>query len=243
MIIPDSRLEAPELLYPGRKPVGNVEVDRNHSIGQDLLWYSLCRHDGDVWNKNSGFTTEALTYDNTDFGSPKAGGLTTSLTSIAGNVIFDETIVANELNRQNFTFFLDATPTNISGNLFMFGWCPSTYNFGLYVTSNDASIYVRTGGVATATLPFGSISAGRRTILVATYDGATISIYNERGESVSSGQSGDTTLNAGYFGFNEWDTQNTIASDYYSAGIINRALSKSEAFEFVRNPYQFLIPA
>lgn len=36
--IPDPRWEEPALLYPGRKPVGPVEVDWTHSVGRDVLF-------------------------------------------------------------------------------------------------------------------------------------------------------------------------------------------------------------
>jgi hypothetical protein len=49
--LPDPRWEAPELLYPGRKPVGNVVIDWNHPLARGLVGYWL---GGDLQNYADG---------------------------------------------------------------------------------------------------------------------------------------------------------------------------------------------
>jgi len=36
LFVPDNRLEAPELLIPGKKPIGPVEIDQGHSLAPDF---------------------------------------------------------------------------------------------------------------------------------------------------------------------------------------------------------------
>lgn len=45
LVLPDSRFEMPELFYPGRKPVGNVKIDRNRLLTNKLARFGLGTHE------------------------------------------------------------------------------------------------------------------------------------------------------------------------------------------------------
>ena len=250
LIVDEVMLREPNLLVPGKKPVGPVTIDFSHPIGRDMLWYYLCNPEEKVYKADQG---SWVTFDNDtpstgySFG-PSDGSMAKKLSSQTSNFNdSDDDTWINNLNRQNFSFFCDFYFHNASGSVStaVFGDAQvsgSGYNWMIYYSfASGWGFYVVTSAVKLT--PWTATIDNTRYRMLCTYDGAFIRGYINGKYIGATAQTGNVALTNLQLTFNRWNNSSAIKADYFSAGIINRALSSTEAIDFTRDIYQFLIPA
>jgi len=247
LILPDSRFEQPELFEPGRKPVGNVRVDESSVIGQGLVWYNLFNTPQAKPLVNRGGALE--TYAGNATLAPSRSGQALNIESYSHNFYYTDdtfrTSIADKL-----TFFIDCDLTAWLGNsLFLFSNSIGLgYNWGIYLHGSSSSIiaYVK-GSTQAMNTPVNVIpvTLGNRYRIVVVYDGAEFKIFcNGVLNGVAAFADGNVTQTNAEVAFDRWGTTDSeVQASFYSAGVMNIALSDSQALHLSMYPYQFLIPA
>lgn len=246
-VLPEnSRLEQPELLYPGRKPVGNVAIDFSNKAAEGLIasW---------IFNNSfvdivSGITAttpngppDLFRVDRGEFSvkpSPNSAGDKLLIT--------DRRIVDLPLTPFSVLYRAYSIGVHVSNGA-MLGWS-GTDDIVLYPNAGAGStakhrVFWRDAGVTV----FDSddvIPVGWFTYLL-TWDGDTVYQYlNGKQQSVSQSFTGAGVGPFTNFGLNYWP-----GGQYYSADgrlstvmFFNSPKGKAEAESLTKNPYQVLKP-
>ena len=245
-IIPDPRWEMPELLTPGRKPVGNVVIDWGHPLARGLKHYFLISAVGATFDLVTGVqlvkSNASKTVTNDIWKGEKV------IYTGGGSVTLDIGVEAQ----------LDITGFS---RITMFCRCKrtTTQPFGRlmsihYSGSDDFRIYNRTdtGKINYALddgTPSNIVGNDYDTTMKSyalSHDGTTTRAY-ESGEEVGSASesvnfsSADGTLTLGEA--SKILSNSALSCRFSVAAVYDRDLSQREQIEVDRNPYQFLIPA
>jgi hypothetical protein len=231
LILPDPRMEMPELFEPGRKPVGPVEIDWDHPLARGLLFADI--GGGDLATSAQpelllGAARERGDYafDGTD--SKVDYGDLAQVDGLAKMTAMSSLINADGNNAGVFSKRSD------TGNGSWQVWDFSGKVF--------ARIYI--GGVANSATGTSTRPVGAAYTAGLWYDGATLrAIYNNGFEgSLSVSGTIDNTSDSVQLGWSFSDAYSLSGSIQW-AFVWNRALSSSEVALVHKNPYQFLIPA
>lgn len=249
--LPDSRLEMPELLEPGRKPVGNVKIDWTHPLAKRLEEYCLF---GDTYDSASGLNvTSSLGVKkngkSVDFSAPisylryspfipkidEIGKISICTRLFLSSTADDQILIEKSIDifTDGWVLFFDAAGPN-GARVFDF--------------------YVATSVNSSRASPSNSHSTGWYDI-VATFDSdlaaaARVKIYVNAVDETDGIADGTGAANSGGVGhFLQCGMHSTVSDRRYFDGlmdymaIFSRALSSQEALTISRSPYQFLIPA
>jgi len=241
LILPDPRMEMPELFEPGRKPTGPVEIDWDHWAGKICRYAFIPSNRRDI-AKNDGVFTEGsivsasvAEFDNSSkfqYSSPF-------------DVLTEFTVIAKiRRDTQGFDgLFSDKNAAN-------WGSTPGISLNGLTSSSSGYSFVI---GPSTNALSVNNATAplrGWHTVAATYTAGATdgMKLY------VNSAQIGARTPTSGYTA----SSQNLRIGTYYAEGsswswdgaveylmVFGRDLSADIGLmrEISRHPHQFLIPA
>ena len=178
LAIPDSRMLMPELLIPGRKPVGNVEIDWSNSLTTGLRYYTLC---------NSLNVVDLVTGKQTAASSDPVifkGDLKTSrVSSNSADIgvpsievdfqITDQASIVVWLDSSDIEFTTSFSPVvQISENAF------NDIRFG--IEKDNGARYdcvVKATGSSSVDITSTSTETNETTFMVITYDGTTLQPY------------------------------------------------------------------
>jgi len=259
IVLPDARLETPELLIPGRKPIGKVVVDRSSPLSHGLVDCLLAR------GKNYESADDGAVYSTTD---PSAFGIATDH---HGQSIYPSPIMtrrtyqlspANSASKFTRPFTgmtvlaLVKRLGNAVGNAPIFAWNSALYSpyvaWGLtdrlgtgilrleYATGNGYGYIEKAGGFT-----------GDYQCIMATFKSGAVRLFSDGAQvQWSSSVSGalvypsgaDAGPSIGNF-FNYNDQPRTFNGQIYMCALWERTLSPDEVRNVSHNPYQFLIPA
>ncbi len=253
IIFPDSRLEAPELFYPGRKPVGNVKIDWSNPLARGVKQCLLFDANSSKPVDLAGYRD--YSYVNGHIIESTAYGLGyTNSTSTSYVKADDDLGILSQGSSSPFTMF-------------------AKFLFNGNKTNHQSLMNVRASGTATITIRINSDSAGTPNVLNAycVLAGATrwslgaLTLYPNDGFPTCFSVSHEGSNNplvvkdgASYSGSNlstnttpisdAWATVGEGTADifrsyYYISILYDRALSAEEHKSLHSNPYQFLIPA
>lgn len=237
IILPDSRWEQPELLYPNRKPVGNVKIDWENPLTRGLELCVVARR-GVNFDLVAGkkVTAVAGAYDIHYPHGLCLNGTGASYYKISGNfspqnVTYAFVHIMEAGERSNYTRIIDLY---------------DGVNFEYGTTSGALSVAHKSAGVPGGWLYVNGarLNDPGETVIVHSAEGNTA---NQHFNSI---KYGPYTRTRGISN----DVEAVIfanATSYSSIGkgsipllvISSRAWSDAEAASFSRNPYQFLIPA
>lgn len=251
LIIPDPRWEEPNLLIPGRKPVGPVTIDWSHPLAQGLTVCILFQSpeprnlvDGAALTKSGGayFTPDGQYFDEVD-----------DYYTLPNVTITDKHSL---LTHPNFT--------DNTGSFFQY-----FINWGTVNTDTTINVYLieSSAGTNPDALIYNNGTGGNSTFKAASYwsglddlpVAATVSPTNS--PAVIRLWVGDIEKTNSSSGINTWTVtsatrtlyigaRNDLNADRLFGGTLRylyiygaRVLSPVEVVSLQRDPYQFLIPA
>jgi len=234
LILPDPRMEMPELFEPGRKPTGPVAIDWSQTPGGALGFFALAGNDKSrLVNLVSGEILDPLTSGNeysTDYGQQNIR------VGTSGGYLLDRFIGADDYtvigvvrlpaDGSAYRNFFRCSTIEAQHHLLI---DPSgfigVYKAGLYTSGFDTSAL--TPGIYTV-VAVGRLATNQTKIFI---NGVHVG---------TAGRAMTIPISDVFAGDNGIQGINT---NCYAAGIFDDALSDVEASSLSRNPYQFLIPA
>lgn len=231
--LPDSKLETPELMEPGRKPVENVKIDYEHNLAPKHLCALFGSSDFDLSNNND------LSGINTVF---TKNGKTARLTTTSSYDL-DNPILLSNSDKYTIVCRIKETGATTEGMI-----CGNNANTRDFLWAQDGTGLQFRNSVITTTYKFATI---------VTFSTMTDIAFSTSGEGASS-----STLKAYQDGvFKEQKTGITSSFDIYSIFngytsssfnfvgdmvylyIYDKELNAHQIRSLYENPYQFLIPA
>jgi hypothetical protein len=239
---PSSELiREPNLLIPGKKPVGAVKIDWSNALAKDLLSFYLMNDSGlnlkDIANGNDGTLQSTVSRD-----KPQ------ELLFAGGRVALPSPITF--INSDKLTIFSHVKVTTpfssdrtIVGDWYDFSllWAdvggPDGYA-GLVKDADGINVVAGTDNAA--------LILDTWQWVCMTYDGDEVVIYVD-GVSVSSASGGNGLLahtwvpSIGSYSVGSYNK--SFAGSMKDIRLYKRALTPAEMFELYIDPYQFLIPA
>lgn len=254
--LPDARFDMPELLTPGRKPIGPVKIDWSHPIANQLHQCYLPRL-SDNLDATGGAIVDLASNSRRQFlkfGSP-------TLTVMNGKEAYYNNATTAGAKLQpvgalpSGTVFLHILLRQYGGILFTH--LDFTNNHRIYIQCSSemqARPEIRLGGQPGAQVgPLDTIKKGVPITMCVGWtegnsnasvyvDGALVGTY-PRGTAVPG-----SDLDLTQFGYNARppaSTQDLSHNDahYFQCSVWKRQLSAVEVASLHRDPYQFLIPA
>lgn len=249
LIIPDPRWEEPNLLIPGRKPVGPVTIDWSHPLANGLTVCILFQSpeprnlvDGAALTKSGGayFTPDGQYFDEVDdyytLSNVKISGTHTLIThpNFADNT--------GSFFQYLFSWGTVATPDTINIYLAESSYGPEPHEF--YYNTGASSANIDNYWPTMSNLPLGVTHlAGRFPASTKMWvDGVEKTLLNGGNPWSSPTATATRTL---YIG-----GRNDLNVDRFFGGTLRylyiygaRLLSPVEVVSLQRDPYQFLIPA
>lgn len=249
LIIPDPRWEMPELLIPGRKPVGAVEVDVTHSLSDDLFLLHLPQKalvDVDLYGKRKPTVSGSSLSLGVSVGGVASTGATT-----AGNYIAYAD--SPDFDNPNITIFAVVRHTGSSylsntiacrnftgGNVgFKLGGRTSAGGGGAH---DGMSFY--NGTWRYAGVPPDFTGDGLVHSITGTYDGNTLKYYQDGKLETSNSYAGTLPASTADIDIGSYQNDSTWwEGDIYCVMFFRRALNDAEIESLSANPYQFLVPA
>jgi hypothetical protein len=221
--LPDPRLEMPELLVPGRRPMGEVEIDWQNSMTFGLSGFWLLPNLKDLVTGRVAIVNGSPTYypDRINFN---------------GSSEIDTGPYSQSLNYFTIIAEFDVTGSVTTTQMIM---CTSGSQAAAIQYLNTNTPRVR----AANKLVSGSSNNGRLTV-AGRYntDINTAQIY-QNGSLAGSIANATTNPTSGNLFIGSQNGLNYFSGDVYYCMIYNRYLGADEIVDLYRNPYQFLIPA
>jgi len=255
LILPDPRMEMPELLEPGRKPIGPVEVDRSNKMGRSIYGYTLFRNNL-LHVDSDGFIDSAINPDAfflADYMDAGGTGVSGDDAGFAINTVaseYEQSTGGDELfNAWTVVFRAKQAGYNISR---IFTSNPNLRP-SLYFERNNPDTVVLHGGNAVAvqgTFAGLDLADGNWHTISCHYRGRVsgtdcIIAVDGRWSAVSASPNVYNPHCNYYFG-------SYHSNGAYSAGLQYRLVvfhkwknqySQNELIDYSADPYQFLIPA
>ena len=259
LIVDEVMLREPNLLVPGKKPVGPVKIDWNHILSKDLAAYWLFQsgHPRDMVGNNHG-TYYADVKPNSHQGGSRYCPVSTDEGSALE--ITDNTVFRPDSNGMtaivDFEIFTMNTAT--IGLLNRYQGVPSavrSWLFGLTAGGNLIGAFSTNGTYQGANNVNGSatVSINNRYVAAMTWKPSTATLYLngvQDGINTSSASSLHTGSTPLYIGGPQYSprgigsAQNSLLFGHvYSASFYRRVLSTAEIYSLYHDRYQFLIPA
>jgi len=244
LILPDPRMEMPELLEPGRKPVGPVEIDRGHPLARGLVGCYLFRPNHGAVDLVSGEVTPL--HSSMTIG-PSGLDLTnhTNVTDLPAPILGTEFTFHVEARKTTGTFeslkvlfsYREGTGTN------------DTFIFYPWDTNNGSGIRAYYDNAARLNQNSGAAHGDT--------DWHSFTLTGDDGTSSCNGRI-DTKLVAGIpsvlqamtatptaISLGGWYGTQQLCNDIYVKHfyVYDRNLRSTEIDSLHQSPYQFLIPA
>lgn len=254
-IIPDSRFEMPELFEPGRKPVGNVQIDWGNPITRSLELFVLCDRvhnpyqnlvDGSIFE--STFNFEQSNYS---VGVSHKGPCMNASRATANQTIklqLDQKIQSNH----DYTFLggVIHTDATVDHTLFQSGGTIADNNTMLIwadTLSSQLRPAIHCGSAvvgASGSIPINQFVVWGASITTAATNNCKLWVNGK--QSGSAGDAGNPDISATNNGY--WFDQDPSGTRGMKGKIFfvakwGRHLSSTEHLSFALDPYQFLIPA
>ena len=254
-------MEMPALLYPGRKPVGNVEIDWNNPIAKDLksvevfhLTSGAHLLDGSIGSLRAG-TGNIIAPDREGLaligGSDTDDGLEFGVSSVSPISLHNESSLT--------LLFVMRLVENFTVEAGIFVERPAGSGTGISVTVPAADalrcLIATTGTSIWTAAQDEDITSflGKYCVVGMTYDGSNRHVYiGEVGGPISLLRSDACTGTVNIASYATIATpvigggltDNVFGQGSIYSGIISRkCLSSSQVDAYCRNPYQFLVPA
>lgn len=235
MFVPNSKLDMPELLYPGRKPVGKVKIDWSHPLAKGIKILSSPNHNfatGTVQKYTVGHSAngEHLTFgENTDSSFFTPTDNTQRLQTFTSSVIIDINsttagYVWNSDVRAVITIGREGTPSDVISAV----WYDGSFRVISALTTLTGYVridFVRKQGAFTKLYINGELVAEN------IIDLENIVYSSPRGASLGALQ------------FNYAYSNRSLDINLYQFTYRNVALSSEEIADLYLDPYKFLIPA
>jgi len=234
LILPDPRMEMPELFEPGRKPVGPVEIDWSHPLARGLkAAYLFQRSETDaplVYEQRPDKNGTTVGFD------PAIGAKFTS----AGYLILEPSGLYFDM--PDFTVVSAGVfPTPLYVSAVYSRWAASADSHLTVTTGRNLRFF--SGSTRDSTDAF---LADTYTQLAWRRDGANC-LFNIDGVDDSGGaQTINANANASAqttIGCNASNFGQQFAGNIYYLYVYSRALSERDLNDLYLSPYQFLIPA
>lgn len=246
--LPDSRLEMPELLEPGRKPVGNVKIDWEHPLTKGLVYMSLYTEEGAV-NLASGertiSTNSPIAIAEKGYCADQSGADSSRIEALNEEIAITDKVTCMALinpdNTSSYFGIFDKSVVSVS---------LSGLGFSLYTRTSNPFLRMAVTG-STATNHQSSASEGLTANVwqwaVGICDGSGVNSYvNKKPNTYQAGAAGSFYTNKNLkLGAMSNDAQHTSLFNGQRAVdlVFNTALSEQDIFSLQDDPYQFLIPA
>ena len=239
-------LREPNLLIPGKKPIGPVKIDWEHPLTSGLVFCDLFRSElvnGLVPTTDANTSTKVLPEhgmsnyfpgDNTDEAVRYDYTKVPTFDNVTITMIMSNDYTSDESLPAWLTLF-DGTDDNTRFIRILYRADTKQYRFRLF-TSAATNLDI---------LP-GSFPANRVIILTFVYDGVNMRIYQDGTDKGNIAKTGSITA-----ANSDW----ILGSDYVSDAdtkahsviplfmIHNRGLTPKEITELNKDPYQILVPA
>lgn len=258
LVIPDPRWETSELLYPGRKPVGNVVIDWSHPLTKGLVRYYLPSSatitsrsgDGQLWDYAKDKYSQYITANTSTMPLQVATpiGLATSSPTASYAAKVDN---IKEVTTDGTLACLFTPVITQGSNSIVFAHVDFGAGHRFYMGMNSMSVYIiRLGNGVTEFPAFGDagdlvvdtpvmLSQSFSSVLADTFsykDGIHFHTFTRDSNDPFSDAS------ASMFGYGT-SSKFSARGTHHVAALWDRQLSHSENASFAANPYQFLIPA
>ena len=246
--IPDPRFESPELLEPGRKPIGNVVINWNHSLTRGLIacgifnqtkWVDLVKYNN-VAGTIAGGTPTA---------KPKAGSYGVDYDSISDA----QGLIEDSADLTSDTTFVFVRSPNDTTNRASSAWGindggTTTKRFHCHLPFSNTIVYFdyggQSGGVTRIQWTGYTKVANKIEIWVFLVRGTRMAIWLDGVEiSFDAGTTASRTVGTADFHINEGSVTDGDLQTVYAAYLYKRGLLDNEIKEITSNIYQFLIPA
>ena len=220
-------LNEPNLLVQNKKPVGPVELDTTNSIAQSLILYGAPNSISFL----DMFGHPATTYATTVLAARRGGRCLTSSVQIGH-------FTGIEVTNTPFTLLLSFDYT--SGAVPMMLGDLSTWD-GWYIEISGTVVGAKVGGGAwpVSTIDMGAV-AGKRLNIAAIFTSSTSRqiVCNGLVGAENTTSRDPAPSDPFYFIGSDSSTTNDALGNYYSYGLVNKALSLAEAVAWTKNPYQ-----
>lgn len=238
LILPDRRIETEELLYPGRKPVGDVKIDWGHIAAKNLIRCLLFKDDLSVIDLVTGQKLQHITPNPAVNITPKGSGLRYGVD--IGTTVDYIIIPLRSETHQSYSvswagYVHGAAParilmrdkTSIEGHVLFWNnnntfdmriGGANTINAGIWENDTYKSICI------TSSIYSGNMFVGGKNILTSAASSSPINTYwllHANGLATDGGADATDLI------LNIWDAP----------------LKAELALSITKNPYQFLIPA
>lgn len=239
MLIPSQKIDTMELLYPQRKPVGNVKIDWSHPIGKKVVFSNI--------NNVSDLVTG------------EAGKLVNGAYLERGDIVLPIGNSSSGANRNALRF----SDNKISGNgdisLLARVWVDSSGGAemrlmssklswggveGFYVSvRSSGTLYARGSGSKKASTAGGVMPMNQWVTLLVHYQGTSVTFYIDdvvsTGHTINAISTIKTAVTIGHnTGNNDSGFKGRVASLSMFKDLADRDITS-----LLKNPYQFLIPA
>ena len=241
LYLPDNRLEMPELMYAGVKPIGNVCIDKNSAFAPSYGFWMM--DDLNPINLVTGTKSESgnsnvITYDGIRL---TGSGVDTFIDlNIERSIPQNFSIVANvEVTSLNDHAIFDLATSGLTSQAFLV-W--------IDVNGSDLRLAVYAGAVAYSANITASL-LNTRSIIGVSVDGVA--------NTVSCFLNGETLFSNIAIGTQDWsptvtaivgnkvtkDTAKDMTGYYRSLWVDEKTRSDIDMIKITENPYQFLIAA
>ena len=247
LIIPDPRFEAPELFEPGRKPVGKVVVDWNHRLAIGLTSFNLMRNDLDDLVTGGSLVRASSIYSYFNVKNAQQS-LRLDKTATSSKVTATKRIVddssphtmlccvsmdtAASTGIDGFYTENDGTSHHILRML-----SSTSFEFLINGLTNDRVNHSFSPVSGSPYVAGGSWGGSGTALNVITYDDT-----NKLKRTVN-GSTSTGTFQAGNPTYSSPGAWNNQSGNYYWFVCWDHVLTDSQINDFIRKPYQFLIPA
>jgi len=246
--LPDPRFEMPDLLIPGRKPTGPVEIDLTHPLAKNLRVLKIFNSNTDLVSNTIQDFGIAAGLTVTDRGKAyKGSGNNNDNNSYCNLPILDYSNITGMTVIAFVKWPVDAS--NYQGIVMSVPTGQDRGNIKLVTeASNTAGFRAGTGG-SNATIT--GLTAGDYVGLIGTWDNISALQKTYRAEEKGGVVEISSLANTGtftgiaaenYIGYYSRDGGRSFVENIHSVFIYDRALSLSELRTINKNPYQFLIP-
>ena len=238
LILPDSRLEQPELLYAGRKPAGNVKIDWTHPLTKGLVGYWLFTESLPI----NLVENKELSAGTTDSYIQRSALISPNIQAATDSVLTHEEINLSIKGASCIVRLRGDSIQNAYGSISCLNSIDAITNgFAIgWQGSNIETHYQRSSGSTTKSFPKPD---GVFTISASTTTGNVHELIIG-GEIAVLPNTDFWYWGVGLCSSNDYlSTRGDFTGEYYMYAVYNYTLPIESLLSLNRDPYQFLIPA
>ena len=247
-------IREPNLLIPGKKPLGQVVRNRRHPLSWKLSYFDICRANSqDLVSGN-------LAVDSGVVNDPSPEGQDMKLTNFADYQLHNH---AMSLEHLTVSAKLEITGHETWGILVCVPhkndatWTDPFFAFAFHhhnTTTNGRFTFYVSGASAVGAATTGGgyyLTDGKVHSYTVTRRGNTVRFYRDGSfyeETTTGGGSTEGPIDLSYgapvhYGTRQYlNDGERVTGSYKNVAIWNRVLSDTEIYDYDRDPYQFLVP-